>query len=66
VRLRVAARTGSEEAAILIGNEVESLYLNGPYGGGGATKSVREVIAVGSLLLPEAAVTTRIEIEAVR
>jgi hypothetical protein len=53
VRLRVAARTASEASAMLIGNEVESLYLNGPYGGGGATKSVREVIAVGSLLIDE-------------
>ena len=28
-----------------IGNEVEALYTNGPAGGGGATRSVREVLA---------------------
>jgi hypothetical protein len=33
-------------------NEVEALYLNGPASGGGATKSVREVIAAASVLIP--------------
>jgi len=28
------------------------MYLNGPSGGGGATKSVREVISVISTLIP--------------
>ena len=36
-----------------IGNEVESLYLNGPAGGGGVTKSAREVVGVVSTLVPE-------------
>ncbi len=35
-----------------IGNEVETLYTNGPAGGGGVTKSAREVVAVQSVLLP--------------
>ncbi|WP_426954797.1 acyclic terpene utilization AtuA family protein [Muricoccus radiodurans] len=54
VRLRVAGRTDSAAEATRVANEVESLYLNGPAGGGGATKSVREVIAIRSALVPEA------------
>jgi len=52
VRVRVAGRTGSLAEAVRIGNEVETLYTNGPAGGGGATKSAKEVVAVVSALLP--------------
>ena len=47
-RLRVAARTDSREAAQLVGEEVESLYTNGPAGGGGAWKGVKPIIAIAS------------------
>jgi hypothetical protein len=60
VRARVAGRADGAEAAAQIGAEVEALYLNGPSGGGGATASVREVVAVASVLIDRAAVTTRI------
>jgi len=52
VRIRVAGRTDSLAEAVRIGNEVETLYTNGPAGGGGAVKSAREVVAVVSVLLP--------------
>jgi len=52
VRARVAGRTTSKAEAIRVGNEVETLYTNGPAGGGGVTKSTREVVAVQSVLLP--------------
>ena len=52
VRLRVAGRTESLAEALRIGNEVETLYTNGPAGGGGATRSAREIVAVQSVLLP--------------
>jgi len=52
VRIRVAGRTESMAEAVRIGNEVETLYTNGPAGGGGAWKSAREVVAVASALLP--------------
>jgi acyclic terpene utilization AtuA family protein len=52
VRARVAGRTVSLAEAVRIGNEVETLYTNGPAGGGGVTKSAREVVAVQSVLLP--------------
>jgi len=52
VRIRVAGRTDSLAEAVRIGNEVETLYTNGPAGGGGAVKSAREIVAVVSVLLP--------------
>ncbi len=53
VRLRVAARCKSEIQAKFIGDEVEALYLNGPAGGGGAEKTVKEIIAIASIFIPE-------------
>ncbi|WP_247838393.1 acyclic terpene utilization AtuA family protein [Bradyrhizobium sp. 200] len=52
VRVRVAGRTNSILEAQRIGNEVETLYTNGPAGGGGVTKSARDMLAVQSVLLP--------------
>ncbi|MDR5740537.1 MULTISPECIES: acyclic terpene utilization AtuA family protein [unclassified Caballeronia] len=52
VRVRVAGRVSNAEEAARIGNEVETLYTNGPSGGGGVTKATREVLAVQSVLLP--------------
>jgi len=52
VRIRVAGRTESLREATRIGNEVETLYTNGPAGGGGAWKSARDVVAIASVLLP--------------
>jgi hypothetical protein len=52
IRVRVAGRTENLREAIRIGNEVETLYTNGPAAGGGAFKSARDVIAVASVLLP--------------
>ena len=57
VRARVVGRTDSLAAAIGIGNEVESLYLNGPAGGGGVTKSARELVGVVATLVPESLAT---------
>lgn len=52
VRVRVAGRTASMAEAIKIGNEVETLYTNGPAGGGGAGKSAKQVVAMLSAYLP--------------
>lgn len=51
VRLRVIGRTTERGEAERIGNEVETLYTNGPMGGGGATKAVKEIIAMDSTLI---------------
>ncbi|MAU70987.1 MAG: ABC transporter substrate-binding protein [Pseudozobellia sp.] len=53
VRLRVAGKTQTKEEAQQIANEVETLYTNGPYGGGGATKKVDEIISIASILIPK-------------
>ncbi|RXH41735.1 acyclic terpene utilization AtuA family protein [Bradyrhizobium zhanjiangense] len=65
VRIRVIGRTRSMTDAIRIGNEVESLWLSGPAGGGGATKSAREVIAAASTLLSRDVVKPRVSYEVV-
>jgi len=61
VRIRVVGRTDSMTEAVRIGNEVETLYTNGPAGGGGAWKSAREVVAVASVLLPRALVKPTVQ-----
>lgn len=52
-RVRVAIRTTDRETAKIAGNEVEALYTNGPSGGGGARKYVREIISIASIFIPE-------------
>lgn len=53
VRVRFAARTADRASADKVGLEVETLYLAGPAGGGGVTRSVRELLAIASALIPE-------------
>ena len=59
VRARIAVRVNTQAEALYVANEVEALYTNGPASGGGASKSVREVIAAASMLLPRNAIQTR-------
>ena len=63
VRVRIAGRAAGADDAAHIGNEVEALYTNGPAGGAGATRSVRDVLAVGSTFLPRHQVHCRVDIE---
>ncbi|MCM8711704.1 DUF1446 domain-containing protein [Clostridium sp. SYSU_GA19001] len=63
VRLRVAARTLNKEHAEIIGNEVEALYTNGPAGGGGARKYVREIVSIASVMIPERDVDIKVVYE---
>jgi hypothetical protein len=65
VRLRVAGRTRTVADAVRIGNEVETLYTNGPAGGGGVTRSTREVLAVASTFVPRDVVTSVVSYEVV-
>lgn len=53
VRLRYAARCAEE---------VESLYLCGPAGGGGVTRRLREILGIASTLVPRELVQTRYDI----
>jgi hypothetical protein len=59
VRLRVAGRARSAALAQRVGEEVEALYSNGPAGGGGARKYLREIVGVASTFLPRAQVPFR-------
>jgi hypothetical protein len=61
VRARVVARTDRRDEAVRVGNEVESLYTNGPAGGGGAVKLVREVIGVAAAFLPREQVKATVQ-----
>lgn len=51
VRARVAVRCSTFEDAVFVGNEVETLYTNGPAGGGGVAKSTKAVLAMDSCLI---------------
>lgn len=63
VRIRAVGRSDSMHHAMRFANEVEALWTNGPAGGGGATKAVREIVAVASLLIPRQDVRPHISYE---
>lgn len=65
IRLRVSARTKDRKNAVLIGNEVETLYTNGPAGGGGATKRVEEIVSVCSIFVPRDTVNIKVSYQEV-
>jgi Acyclic terpene utilisation family protein AtuA len=65
VRVRVAGRVGTPAEAHLIGREVTSLWLNGPSGGAGATRSIRQQLAVAGALIARESVAVSVEIEVV-
>jgi hypothetical protein len=56
VRLRVAGKTSDPQIAEIVGEEVEALYTNGPAGGGGARKTVKEILGIVSVLLDRKAI----------
>jgi len=60
IRLRVAARAPTPERAMLVGEEVEALYTNGPAGGGGTRKYVQEQIGIVSTLIEREQVSTKV------
>jgi len=63
VRLRVAARAKSAELAMIVGEEVEALYTNGPAGGGGTRKYVHEQIGIVSTLVDREQVMAKVTIK---
>ena len=65
VRVRVTGRTETMAEAVRIGNEVETLYTNGPAGGGGAWKSAREVVAMVSVIVPDLVVNYSVQYEVI-
>lgn len=63
VRVRAAARASTTLVAGVIGEEVESLYTNGPAGGGGVRKSVNEIIGIVSTLIDRSLVQPQITLK---
>ena len=57
-RLRVAARTKDYYNADRVGYEVETLLCCGPASGGGARRTVRDIISLASILIDEKDVKT--------
>ncbi|MDJ0395054.1 DUF1446 domain-containing protein [Rhodococcus sp. G-MC3] len=66
VRLRVTAKVADAESASIVGWEVESLYTNGPAGGGGARRGSNEVLAIRSCLIPRTLVSTAVHMTEVK
>jgi len=63
VRLRVTARTERAIEASWVGREVEALYTNGPAGGGGVGKQVRDVLSIASTFIDRSLVSCRVTVE---
>ncbi len=61
VRLRVAARCESLEISEAVTQEVERLYIHGPAGGGGVTRSVTPAIYVYPIELDAELISTTVE-----
>ena len=55
-------RSADRAKAATIGEEVESLWCNGPAGGGGARKDVREQIGIVSCLIPREKVKSQVTV----
>jgi hypothetical protein len=62
VRLRAAVQAFERPVAIDLAREVESLYTNGPAGGGGVETAVRDTVAVISTLAPRELVEPQVEV----
>lgn len=62
VRLRVSGRFDHQQQAQMVGWEVETLYTNGPAGGGGARSSHTPVIAIRAASLPREKVSPQTRI----
>jgi hypothetical protein len=62
VRLRAAVQAFDRRVAIELAREIESLYTNGPAGGGGVETTVRDTIALISTLVPSSLVEPQVEV----
>jgi len=60
IRLRVSGRAQNKLDAAAVGEEVQTLYTNGPYGGASDFMQVKEVVGVRSILLDRSLVKTEV------
>lgn len=65
IRLRVAIRTDDRANAVIVSNEGDSIYTNGPAGGGGATMKISEIISVFSYFIPPSDVKITVKCEVI-
>ncbi|MCR4671868.1 MAG: DUF1446 domain-containing protein [Lachnospiraceae bacterium] len=65
IRLHVAVRTKDRANAVKVSNEGDSIYTNGPAGGGGATMRISEIINVFSFFIPRELLAARVEYEVI-
>ena len=65
VRLHVAVRTRDRANAVKVSNEGDSIYTNGPTGGGGATMRISEIISVFSYFVPRESVVQQVAYEVI-
>ena len=66
VRVRVAARSATIRDAERITGEVEALYTNGPAGGAGVRRLVREVVALESCLVPRHRIQPQVHLQEIK
>ena len=62
IRLRVSGRSQNKTDAAAVGEEVQTLYTNGPYGGASDFMQVKEVVGVRSILLDRSQVKTEVRV----
>lgn len=62
VRLRVSGRAQNRADAAAVGEEVQTLYTNGPYGGASDFMQVKAVVGVRSILLDRSQVQTSVRV----
>ncbi|WP_142415582.1 acyclic terpene utilization AtuA family protein [Hathewaya massiliensis] len=58
IRLRISGRTKTYEDAMLIAQEFDYLYTNGPAGSSGIESRVRKVLSIGAIIISKKDVTT--------
>jgi hypothetical protein len=62
VRLRRAVQAFDRRIAVDLVREIESLYTNGPAGGGGIETSLRDTVALISTLVPHDLIAPKVEV----
>lgn len=65
IRLHIAVRTKDRRNAVMVSNEGDSIYTNGPTGGGGATMKVSEIISVFSYFIPHSDIKVHVAYEVI-
>ena len=60
VRLRISGKFKDEYNAKLLTNEIDSMYTNGPYGGGGISTKIEELVSTCSIYVPREDINIKI------